>query len=37
VYRSLALRDQMLKLPFSQGLNMAHNKLQEVASKSSHL
>lgn len=31
VYRSLALRDQMLQLPFAQGLNMAHNKLQEVA------
>ena len=33
VYRSGALRDQMLKLPFKQGLNMAHNKLQEVANK----
>lgn len=30
VYRSGALRDQMLKLPFAQGINMAHNKLQEV-------
>lgn len=31
IYRSVALRDQMLKLPFAQGLNMAHNRLQEVA------
>lgn len=30
IYRSVALRDQMLKLPFAQGLNMAHNRLQEV-------
>jgi uncharacterized protein YndB with AHSA1/START domain len=33
VYRSGALRDQMLKLPFEFGVNMAHNKLQEVVSK----
>ena len=33
VYRSTALRDQMLKLPFAQGINMAHNRLQEVAGK----
>lgn len=33
VYRSAALRDQMLKLPFAQGLNMAHNRLQEVVNK----
>ncbi len=30
VYRSVADRDQMLKLPFAQGLNMAHNRLQDV-------
>lgn len=30
VYKSVALRDQMLKLPFAQGLNMAHNRLQEI-------
>jgi uncharacterized protein YndB with AHSA1/START domain len=30
VYRSVALRDQMLKLPFAQGINMAHNRLQEI-------
>ena len=33
VYRSGALRDQMLQLPFAQGINMAHNRLQDVASK----
>ncbi len=33
VYRSLALRDQMLQLPFAQGLNMAHNKLQNIVTK----
>lgn len=33
VYRSLALRDQMLRMPFAQGLNMAHNRLQDVVSK----
>ena len=33
VYRSGALRDQMLQLPFRQGINYAHNRLQEVVSK----
>jgi uncharacterized protein YndB with AHSA1/START domain len=33
VYKSVALRDQMLKLPFAQGINMAHNRLEEVLSK----
>jgi uncharacterized protein YndB with AHSA1/START domain len=33
VYKTIALRDQMLALPFAQGINMAHNRLQEVASK----
>jgi len=33
VYRSLALRDQMLQLPFAKGINMAHNQLQRVVSK----
>ncbi|MFZ1700486.1 MAG: SRPBCC domain-containing protein [Pyrinomonadaceae bacterium] len=32
VYRSVADRDAMLKLPFARGLDMAHNRLQEVAS-----
>jgi uncharacterized protein YndB with AHSA1/START domain len=33
VYRSVALRDQVLQLPFAQGINMAHNRLQEIVSK----
>ena len=33
VYRSVALRDQMLQLPFAQGINMAHNRIQEIVSK----
>lgn len=33
VYRSPELRDQMLKLPFRQGLSMAHDRLQEIAGK----
>lgn len=30
VYRSVELRDHMLQLPFAQGLNMAHNRLEEI-------
>ncbi|HYC87158.1 MAG TPA: SRPBCC domain-containing protein [Chryseosolibacter sp.] len=33
VYRSVEVRDQMLKLPFAQGINMAHNRIQDIASK----
>ena len=33
VYRSVALRDKMLQLPFAQGINMAHNRLQDIANK----
>jgi hypothetical protein len=33
IYRSNALRDQMLKLPFAMGINMAHNRLQEIVNK----
>ena len=33
VYKSVELRDQMLKLPFAQGINMAHNRLQDTVSK----
>lgn len=33
VFRSVAYRDQMLQLPFAQGINMAHNRLQEVISQ----
>lgn len=30
VFRSAMLRDQMLQLPFAQGINMAHNRLQQI-------
>ncbi|MFC5413056.1 SRPBCC domain-containing protein [Larkinella bovis] len=33
VYRSVADRDRMLQLPFAKGINMAHNRLQDVAGK----
>ncbi|MDQ6763489.1 MAG: SRPBCC domain-containing protein [Bacteroidota bacterium] len=33
IYESVAQRDQVLKLPFAQGLNMAHNRLQGIVSK----
>src|SRR4030095_8480004 len=33
IYRSVALRDQMLKLPFAQGINMAHNRIQDILNK----
>ncbi|TWV95068.1 SRPBCC domain-containing protein [Chitinophaga pinensis] len=33
VYKSVAVRDQLMQLPFRQGINMAHNKLQEILNK----
>ena len=33
IYESVAQRDQVLKLPFAQGLNMAHNRLQNILDK----
>lgn len=33
IYESITQRDQVLKLPFAQGINMAHNKLQEIGNK----
>jgi uncharacterized protein YndB with AHSA1/START domain len=33
IYESATLRDQLLKLPFTQGINMAHNRLQEILNK----
>ena len=33
VYKSVEDRNNMLKLPFAQGINFAHNKLQEIANK----
>ena len=33
IYESVAQRDQVLKLPFAQGINWAHNRLEQIASK----
>jgi len=33
IYKSVADRDQMLQLPFAEGINMAHNQLQKIVSK----
>lgn len=33
IYETVAQRDQVLKLPFAQGINMAHNRLQDIVSK----
>lgn len=33
IYKSVDMRDQMLQLPFAQGINLAHNRLQEITNK----
>jgi uncharacterized protein YndB with AHSA1/START domain len=33
IYRSIEHRATQLKLPFAQGLNMAHNRLEEIVTK----
>jgi len=33
IYESGEKRDQVLKLPFKKGINMAHNRLQDIVSK----
>lgn len=33
IYRSVTLRDEMMKLPFAQGINIAHNRIQDVLNK----
>ena len=33
IYESAAQRDEVLKLPFVQGINMAHNRLQDIVRK----
>jgi uncharacterized protein YndB with AHSA1/START domain len=30
IYKSVADRDNMLKLPFTMGINMAHNRLEQI-------
>jgi uncharacterized protein YndB with AHSA1/START domain len=36
VFRSAAHRDQMLRLPFSYGINMAHDRLQTIVQQLLH-
>lgn len=33
IYKSVALRDEMLKLPFAYGINLAHNRIQDILNK----
>jgi uncharacterized protein YndB with AHSA1/START domain len=33
IYESVAHRAQVLQLPFAQGINMAHNRLQDILTK----
>ena len=33
IYESVGQRDQVLKMPFAVGLNMAHNRLEEIVKK----
>jgi uncharacterized protein YndB with AHSA1/START domain len=34
LYESVAQRDQLLQLPFIQGINMAHNRIQNILTNS---
>ena len=33
IYETPEQRDQVLKLPFAEGINMAHNRLEEIVSR----
>lgn len=33
LYESVTRRDQVLQLPFRQGINMAHNRIEEIVTK----
>src|SRR5580693_4684169 len=33
IYESVEQRDQVLKLPFAQGLSMSHDRIEEIAKK----
>jgi len=33
IYKSVEIRDQILQLPFAQGINMAHNRIQDILNK----
>ncbi|AIM37517.1 ATPase [Sphingobacterium sp. ML3W] len=30
IFKSVAFRNQLLQMPFAQGLNMAHNRIQDI-------
>lgn len=30
IFKTVAFRDQLLQMPFARGLNMAHNRLEEI-------
>ncbi|HEY1060611.1 MAG TPA: SRPBCC domain-containing protein [Daejeonella sp.] len=33
VFKSIEFRNQLVQMPFAQGINMAHNRLQEIVNK----
>ncbi|RDC58220.1 ATPase [Pedobacter chinensis] len=33
LFKSIEFRNQLLQMPFTQGINMAHNRLQEIVNK----
>lgn len=33
VFKSVDFRNQLIQMPFAQGINMAHNRLQEIVNK----
>ena len=36
IFKSVALRDQLLQMPFAMGINMAHDRLQKILEKNTH-
>ncbi|MFI5453776.1 SRPBCC domain-containing protein [Pedobacter sp. UC225_61] len=36
IYKSVELRNQILALPFAKGINMAHNRIQDILSEFSN-
>lgn len=33
IFKSIDFRNQLMQMPFAQGINMAHNRLQEIVNK----
>lgn len=33
IFKSIEFRNQLMQMPFAQGINMAHNRLQEIVNK----